>query len=46
MTRFDTARVHSVNFVRPKIGTKGYPKVEDILRLMETAHKARLGAAK
>ncbi|HUT32647.1 MAG TPA: hypothetical protein VNE39_04130 [Planctomycetota bacterium] len=46
MMRFDTARVFSVNYIRPKIGTKGYPKVEDILKLMVTAHDARMGEAK
>jgi len=46
MMQFDTARVFSVNFVRPKIGTKAYPKVEDILKLMETAHNSRMGEAK
>ncbi len=45
MMKFDAARIFSVNFVRPKIGTKLYPKVEDILKLMETAHDSRMGGA-
>ena len=46
LMRFDKARIHAVNAVRPKIGTAGYPKVEDILKLMQTAQEAYLGASK
>lgn len=45
MMQFDRARIHAVNAVRPKIGTPAYPKVEDILKLMQTAQEAYLGAA-
>jgi hypothetical protein len=46
MLDFDTARVFSVNFVRPKIGTPVYPTAESILELMQTAAAARSNAGK